>query len=147
MSTIDEIREQSKTVWAVYPTTAAKNDTSASDEFSALLEQMKTGAPAGAGGGSDSSDSNTQTRTVTEVLSDGSVLITVWEGNKIVSQTKTHAANPQENPTVLSTRTDVSGVNGTYATNGQDDLAQQMAASATGGMSAAALALNTLAQG
>ena len=74
MSTIDEIREQSKAVWAVTPLSATKKKASTEDEFSALLEQMKTGAPAGTGS-RDSSD--TQTRTVTEVLSDGSVLITV----------------------------------------------------------------------
>ena len=139
MSTIDEIREQSKTVWAVNPLTATKKEAGTEDEFSALLEQMKTGAPAGTGS-RDSSD--TQTRTVTEVLSDGSVLITVWEGTKIVSQTRTHAEHPQENPTVLSTRTDVSGT----STNGQDDPMAQLAASATGGASAAALALNALVQ-
>ncbi|WP_294160748.1 hypothetical protein [uncultured Selenomonas sp.] len=138
MSTIDEIREQSKTVWAVSPMTATRKEADTEDEFSALLEQMKTGAPAGSGG-RDHSD--TQTRTVTEVLSDGSVLITVWEGNKIVSQTKTHAENPQADPSILSTRTDVGG------TQGQNDLTQQFAASATGGLSAAALALNALAQG
>ena len=111
MSTIDEIREQSKTVWAVSPMTATRKEADMEDEFSALLEQMKTGAPAGSGG-RDHSD--TQTRTVTEVLSDGSVLITVWEGNKIVSQTKTHAEEPQQHPTVLSSRTET---NGTTAAN------------------------------
>ena len=110
MSTIDEIREQAKTVWAVSPLQAAKNDTGAQDEFSSLLEQMKTGAPKGGTGGK----SDAQTRTVTEVLSDGSVLITVWEGNKIVSQTKTHAEEPQQHPTVLSSRTET---NGTTAAN------------------------------
>ncbi len=85
MSTIDEIREQSKTVWAVSPLTQTKNDTSTDDEFANLLEKMKTGHVSGGSGGSDSSD-DTKTRTVTEVLSDGSVLVTVWEGNKIVSQ-------------------------------------------------------------
>ena len=64
MSTIDEIREQSKTVWAVNPLTQAKNDTSTDDEFSNLLEQIKTGAPAGGSGGSSD---DTKTRTVTEV--------------------------------------------------------------------------------
>ena len=122
MSTIDEIREQSKTVWAVNPLTQMKNDTSTDDEFSKLLEKMKTGNVSGGSGDSGSSD-DTKTRTVTEVLSDGSVLVTVWEGNKIVSQTKTHAANAR------------------------DAQAQMLAESYLGGTaSAAALGLNALMQ-
>ena len=69
MSTIDEIREQSKTVWAVTPLTQMKNDTSTDDEFSNLLEKMKMGNVSGGSGGSGSSD-DTKTRTVTEVLSE-----------------------------------------------------------------------------
>ncbi|MDD6127203.1 MAG: hypothetical protein SPL62_07245 [Selenomonas sp.] len=140
MSTIDEIREQSKTVWAVNPLTQMKNDTSTDDEFSKLLEKMKTGNVSGGSGDSGSSD-DTKTRTVTEVLSDGSVLVTVWEGNKIVSQTKTHAANAQENLTVLSVQSE-SG-----AANAKDAQAQMLAESYIGGTaSAAALGLNALMQ-
>ena len=137
MSTIDEIREQSKTVWAVNPLTQMKNDTSTDDEFSKLLEKMKTGNVSGGSGDSGSSD-DTKTRTVTEVLSDGSVLVTVWEGNKIVSQTKTHAADAQENPTVLSVQSESGTAN-------KD--AQTLAESYVGGTaSAAALGLNALMQ-
>ena len=140
MSTIDEIREQSKTVWAVNPLTQMKNDTSTDDEFSKLLEKMKTGNVSGGSGDSGISD-DTKTRTVTEDLSDGSVLVTVWEGNKIVSQTKTHAANAQENLTVLSVQSE-SG-----AANAKDAQAQMLAESYIGGTaSAAALGLNALMQ-
>ena len=136
MSTIDEIREQSKTVWAVSPLTQTKNDASTNDEFAAMLEKMKTGTASG--GSSDSSSDDAKTRTVTEVLSDGSVLITVWEGNKIVSQTKTHAADAQENPTVLSVQSESGAAN-------KD--AQTLAESYVGGTaSAAALGLNALMQ-
>ncbi|WP_294147851.1 hypothetical protein [uncultured Selenomonas sp.] len=136
MSTIDEIREQSKTVWAVSPLTQTKNDANTDDEFAALLEKMKTGTASGGSG--DSSSDDTKTRTVTEVLSDGSVLITVWEGNKIVSQTKTHAADAQENPTVLSVQSESGAAN-------KD--AQTLAESYVGGTaSAAALGLNALMQ-
>ena len=136
MSTIDEIREQSKTVWAVSPLTQTKNDANTDDEFAALLEKMKTGTASGGSG--DSSSDDTKTRTVTEVLSDGSVLITVWEGNKIVSQTKTHAADAQENPTVLSVQSESGTAN-------KD--AQTLAESYVGGTaSAAALGLNALMQ-
>ena len=138
MSTIDEIREQSKTVWAVNPLTQAKNDTSTDDEFSNLLEQIKTGAPAGGSGGSSD---DTKTRTVTEVLSDGSVLITVWEGNKSVSQTKSDASNAQENPSVVSVRTEMGGTNAA-----KDTQTQMLASSYVGGTSAAALGLNALMQ-
>ena len=136
MSTIDEIREQSKTVWAVSPLTQTKNDASTNDEFAAMLEKMKTGTASG--GSSDSSSDDAKTRTVTEVLSAGSVLITVWEGNKIVSQTKTHAADAQENPTVLSVQSESGTAN-------KD--AQTLAESYVGGTaSAAALGLNALMQ-
>ena len=136
MSTIDEIREQSKTVWAVSPLTQTKNDANTDDEFAALLEKMKTGTASGGSG--DSSSDDTKTRTVMEVLSDGSVLITVWEGNKIVSQTKTHAADAQENPTVLSVQSESGAAN-------KD--AQTLAESYVGGTaSAAALGLNALMQ-
>lgn len=104
MSTIDEIREQSKTVWAVSaaPRTGGR---AAEDSFSALLKNMRAGKPAGSG-----EEKDTQTTTVTQVLSDGSVLVTVYEGNRIVSETKTRSANPEQTPAVLSTRTETSGM-------------------------------------
>ena len=48
MSTIDEIREQSKTVWAVSaaPRTGGR---AAEESFSALLKNMRAGKPAGSG--------------------------------------------------------------------------------------------------
>lgn len=39
-------------------------------------------------------------------MSDGSVMITVYQGDKIISQTKTKSASPEENPTVLSTNSE-----------------------------------------
>ncbi|MCI6752080.1 MAG: hypothetical protein SPL34_01220 [Selenomonadaceae bacterium] len=104
MSTIDEIREQSKTVWAVSaaPRTGGR---AAEDSFSALLKNMRAGKPAGSG-----EEKDAQTTTVTQVLSDGSVLVTVYEGNRIISETKTRSANPEQTPAVLSTRTETSGM-------------------------------------
>lgn len=104
MSTIDEIREQSKTVWAVSaaPRTGGR---AAEDSFSALLKNMRAGKPAGSG-----EEKDAQTTTVTQVLSDGSVIITVYEGNRIVSETKTRSAKPEQTPAVLSTRTETSGM-------------------------------------
>ena len=104
MRTLDEIREQSKTVWAVSaaPRTGGR---AAEDSFSALLKNMRAGKPAGSG-----EEKDTQTTTVTQVLSDGSVLVTVYEGNRIISETKTRSANPEQTPAVLSTRTETSGM-------------------------------------
>ena len=70
-----------------------------------FVENMRAGKPAGSG-----EEKDTQTTTVTQVLSDGSVLVTVYEGNRIVSETKTRSANPEQTPAVLSTRTETSGM-------------------------------------
>ena len=116
MSTIDEIREQSKTVWAVSaaPRTGGR---AAEDSFSALLKNMRAGKPAGSG-----EEKDTQTTTVTQVLSDGSVLVTVYEGDRIVSETKTRSANPEQTPAVLSTRTETSGMAQMASTLGESAL-------------------------
>ena len=121
MTTIDEIREQSKTVWAV---SAARQTGSSTDEdnFSALLKSMRTSGAAGAG-----SDDGSERTTVTRVLSDGSVVITVYEGSRIVSETKSRSASPEQTPSVLSVRTETNG-----------------AASSTAGLPGAALLLNQL---
>ena len=78
----------------------------AKDMFSAILQQMQTG---GASAGSSGGESE-KTTTVTQVMADGSVLVTVYEGEKIVSQTKMRAANPEENPTIQSTQSGQSAV-------------------------------------
>lgn len=104
MSTIDEIREQGKTVWAV-SAAPRMGSHAAEDSFSALLANMRAGKPARSG-----EEKDAQTTTVTQVLSDGSVIITVYEGNHILSETKTRSANPEQTPAVLSTRTETSGM-------------------------------------
>ncbi|MBE6091821.1 MAG: hypothetical protein E7201_01365 [Selenomonas ruminantium] len=76
----------------------------AKGQFSTMLRQLETG-----GGITDTGESSGEdTITVIQVMSDGSVLITVYEGDKLVSQTKTHAAHPEENPTILSTQVEKS---------------------------------------
>jgi len=76
------------------------------------LRQLETG-----GGIRDTDDnSGEDTTVVTQVMSDGSVLTTVYEGDRIVSQNKTHAAHPEENPTILSTQVEKSGKIGTDET-------------------------------
>ena len=76
----------------------------AKGQFCTILRQLETG-----GGITDTGESSGEdTTTVIRVMSDGSVLITVYEGDKLVSQTKTHAAHPEENPTILSTQVEKS---------------------------------------
>ena len=78
--------------------------TVAKGQFSTMLRQLETG-----GGITDTGENNGEdTTTVIQVMSDGSVLITVYEGDKLISQTKTHAAHPEETPTILSTQVEKS---------------------------------------
>lgn len=158
MSSIDEISSKG---WNINTGNKVKNsdkESGAKNTFSAILKQMRTGGGS-SGGGSSDSDSDDKTTTVTQVMSDGSVFITVYKGDKIISQTKSHAAKPTENPTVLSTRTDTSGSHklGTNKSGAdqsgvdQSDsaagaLAGSSAAEALAGGSAASLMLNMLTQ-
>lgn len=168
MSSIDEISSKG---WNINTGNKVKNsakESGAKNTFSAILKQMRTGGGS-SGGGSSDSDSDDKTTTVTQVMSDGSVFITVYKGDKIISQTKSHAANPTENPTVLSTRTDTSeshklGTNKSGADQSGTDqsgvdqsgvdqsdsaagaLAGSSAAEALAGSSAASLMLNMLTQ-
>ena len=83
--------------------TSSASSTKYSDtkvSFSAILKQLKTGAGPGSGASKDSSEQNV---TITQVMSDGSVLITVYQGDKIISQTKTKSASPEDNLTIMST--------------------------------------------
>lgn len=132
MSSIDAISSNS---WNTILTGAsnADKDTETKTDFSAMLSELKSGGGAGKKS-SGSSDSDEETATVTQVMSDGSVLVTVYQGDEIISQTKTRAANAQENPHVLSTTFEKSGGTADNAAN-----------SAIAG-SAAALMLNSLMQ-
>ena len=97
---------QGMTVWTEpgRDTVSRDKTTAAKGQFSTMLRQLETG-----GGITDTGESSGEdTTTVIRVMSDGSVLITVYEGDKLVSQTKTHAAHPEENPTILSTQVEKS---------------------------------------
>ena len=72
----------------------------AKGKFSTMLHQMETGGPITDTGEKPGED----TTTVTQVMSDGSVLVTVYEKDKIIAQTKPHSPHPEEIPTILSTR-------------------------------------------
>ena len=85
-----------------------KKPEAAQDAFSAILRQMETGG--GAPRGENSGDKNEEeTTTVTKVMADGSVLVTVYRGTEIISENKTKATNAEKDPTVISTRTEQIG--------------------------------------
>ena len=134
MSSIDAISSKGWNISTGNPVSDTDKESGTKTAFSAILQQMQTGGAA-SGGGSSDSDGEDKTTTITQVMSDGSVLITVYEGDKIISQTKSHAANAEENPTVLSTKTETSG------TGLQDPAVMNMASSGT-----STLALNALTQ-
>ena len=97
---------QGMTVWAEPSKDMVNRDKTvlAKGQFSTMLRQLETG-----GGITDTGESNGEdTTTVIQVMSDGSVLITVYAGDRLVSQTKTHAANPDKIPTILSTQVEKS---------------------------------------
>lgn len=104
MSGIDAI--DSSSTWAAVTgtqsTSKKKNDTA--DTFSKILENLRSGAPAGG----TSSDNDDKTVTTTKVMSDGSVIITVTKGDQIISQQKTHGSGAQkgQSPTLLDKQSD-----------------------------------------
>lgn len=90
---------------ALWSTTSKTTSTSSvQDTFSQMVENLQSGAPA-TGYGDNGSSSDDDTVTMTKVLSDGSVLITVMQDGKIISQTKTRAAKPQDQPEVTNMTT------------------------------------------
>lgn len=131
MSVVDAIGSRGWTMNAgSVGNTDKESDTK--DSFSAILQDLKSGGSgAGANGGSDEEE----TSTITQVLSDGSVLVTVYQGNEIISQTKTRSANPEENPQVVST---------SYEGNITNDAASVQGITASG--AAASSMLNALMQ-
>ena len=91
---------------ALWSTTSKTTSTSSvQDTFSQMVENLQSGAPATGYGDNGSSSSDDDTVTMTKVLSDGSVLITVMQDGKIISQTKTRAAKPQDQPEVTNMTT------------------------------------------
>ena len=69
--------------------------------FSKALENLKKGKPADY---DEESMQGQKTQTMTQIMSDGSVLVTVYdEQGHILSQSKTRAANPDKNAHVIGT--------------------------------------------
>lgn len=120
--TVDAL--QGLTVWTEpgRDTVSRDKTTAAKGQFSTMLRQLETG-----GGITDTGESSGEdTTTVIRVMSDGSVLITVYEGDKLVSQTKTHAAHPEENPTILSTQVEKSALDNAEEQLSASEQAAQM---------------------
>ena len=85
----------------------------AKEKFSTMLRQLETG-----GAITDTGEkSGEETTTVIRVMSDGSVLVTVYEKDKIISQTKTHSPHPEKIPTILSTQVERSSPDNTELQN------------------------------
>ena len=85
----------------------------AKEKFSTMLRQLETGGAITDTGKKSGED----TTTVIRVMSDGSVLVTVYEKDKIISQTKTHSPHPEKIPTILSTQVERSSPDNTELQN------------------------------
>ena len=70
-------------------------------KFSKALENLKNGKPADY---DEEEMKGQKTQTMTQIMSDGSVLVTVYdEQGHIISQNKTRSANPDQNAHVIGT--------------------------------------------
>ena len=73
-----------------------------SAEFSRVLDNLKHGRPADY---DEEKMRGQTTQTMTQILSDGSTIITVFdESGKITSQSKTKSANPNPNAYIIGTQ-------------------------------------------
>ncbi len=75
-----------------------------SKTFSKVLDNLKNGRAADYDAETMASQ---KTQTLTQILSDGSTLITVYdEGGRVISQHKTAAVNPDSNAQIVDTKTE-----------------------------------------
>ncbi len=71
------------------------------ETFSKVLDNLKNGKPANY---DEENMRGQKTQTMTQILSDGSAIVTVFDENgKIISQSKTAATIQQENPRLIGT--------------------------------------------
>ena len=90
------------TNWSNNSISAKKISNEINAEFSRVLDNLKHGRPADY---DEEKMRGQNTQTMTQILSDGSTLVTVFDENgKIISQSKTKAANPDPNAHVIGTR-------------------------------------------
>ena len=105
----DTIRGVSGTS-AVSAITAAakKKDENTQDIFAKMVSNLQQGAPATGYGDENGTTmpDGTKITIMRQTMSDGSVLITVRAGEKIVSQTRTHPVQKEEKPQILKTSLD-----------------------------------------
>ena len=81
-----------------------KSSNEVNAEFSRVLENLKHGKPADY---DEEKMRGQKTQTMTQILSDGSTLVTVYDdAGKIISQSKTKSANPDPNAHIVSTVTE-----------------------------------------
>ena len=104
MSSISSISGASS-LWSV---TSTSSSSSTTDAFSQAVSNLQSGKAANDSG----SSSDEETTTITKVLSDGSVLVTVVKDGQIVSETKTRSSNPDEQATSLDPSKDPMKANG-----------------------------------
>ena len=69
------------------------------ESFSKILQNLKEYRPADY---DKETEQNGETTTITRVMSDGSVIITVMKGEQIVSQSRTCSPHPEEDAAMLS---------------------------------------------
>lgn len=100
---VGTVSNKSNILWQQEQMTKKSNQSiSTGDEFSKILQNMREYKPANF---DDTIQVDDKTTVTTQVLSDGSTLTTVRKDGKIISQSKTPATHPENNPTVISTRT------------------------------------------
>lgn len=88
--------------WSDNSTSDKKSSNEVGAEFSRVLDNLKHGRPADY---DEEKMRGQKTQTMTQILSDGSTLVKVFDENgKIISQSKTKAANPDPNAHVIGTR-------------------------------------------
>lgn len=128
MSSIEAIKANSSTRNSAWIASTDKESQETSETFSAILQQLQTGGAGTASGGSDGSSEETET--ITRIMPDGTIRITVYRGSEIISQTEASPTPEEEKPTYLEV---------------QSGAAPTAAGNVTSG-SAAALMLNMLMQ-
>ena len=86
-------------------TTKKKTTDTVEEAFSSILNQMKSTMSMGGSSGSSDSDSNDETTTITRVMSDGTVVINVYKGDELISQTKMKPDTNEEQEQLVSSVT------------------------------------------
>ena len=86
-------------------TTKKKTTDTVEEAFSSILNQMKSTMSMGGSSGSSDSDSNDETTTITRVMSDGTVVINVYKGDELISQTKMKPDTNEEQDQLVSSVT------------------------------------------